>query len=261
MTTMVSDTGALVGRQMLHLVRVPEKLLAIAIMPVSYLVIFGYLFGAAMSVPGGNYREYLMAGILAQTMLSGITSTGLGVADDLNGGLIDRLRALPITQTSVLLSRTVANVMTSAVSVAVMAAVGLLIGWKINTDFWHAAAGFGVLLLFGFAMSWLGVVIGLMLRTAEAITSVAFVIVLPVTFLSNAFIPLEGLPGWLRVVCSLNPMSWVVQATRELFGNPSGAGASVVAPTHPVAWAVGLSAALTVVFAALAVAAYRRESK
>ncbi|WP_367127664.1 ABC transporter permease [Saccharothrix sp. HUAS TT1] len=253
----VSDALALFGRHTRHIARTPEKLLGVTLMPVAYVVIFGVLFGAAIALPGGGaYGEYLMAGIFTQTMLSSVSSTALGVADDLGNGLVDRFRSLPMSQGAVLLARTASNLVLSLVSIVVMAAVGLAIGWKVSAGAAGALAALGLLLLFGFAMSWLGALIGLVVRGAEAISALAFLIVMPLTFLSNAFIPLDGLPGWLRAVCEWNPVSSVVAACRELFGNPAQAGTSFPM-RHPVPMAVALTLAVLLVCAPLAVRAYR----
>ncbi|MDQ3404303.1 MAG: ABC transporter permease [Actinomycetota bacterium] len=252
-----SDALALFGRHCRHIARTPEKLLGVTVMPIAYVVIFGVLFGTAIVVPGGGgYGEYLMAGIFTQTMLSTVSSTALGVADDLGNGLVDRFRSLPMSQGAVLVARTVSNLVLSLISIVVMALVGLLIGWNVSTGVGPALAALGLLLLFGFAMSWLGALIGLVVRSAEAISSVAFLIVMPMTFLSNAFIPLDGLPGWLRVVCEWNPVSSVVAACRELFGNTATVGNSFPM-AHPIPMALGLTLVLLLVCAPLAVRAYR----
>ncbi|HEX7661620.1 MAG TPA: ABC transporter permease [Pseudonocardiaceae bacterium] len=254
----LSDTSALFGRHLRHLVRMPEKLLSVTLMPVAYVVLFGVLFGSAMSVPGGNYEEYLMAGILAQTMLTNVSSTALGVATDLGNGLVDRFRSLPMSNTAVLLARTGSNLVLSAVSIVVMSAVGYLVGWRITSGVLPALGGYGLLLLLGFAMAWLGALLGLVLRDAEAINSVAFLIVLPLTFLSNAFIPLGGLPGWLRAICEWNPLSAVVIVCRQLFGNVTGAVTTSFAGRHPLALSLLFTLLLLVIVAPLAVRAYRR---
>lgn len=253
----LSDTVALLGRHMRHIARTPEKLISVTLMPVAYVVIFGLLFGSAIAVPGGKYGEFLMAGIFAQTMLTNISSTALGVADDLGNGLVDRFRSLPMSQAAVLVARTTSNLVLSMMSIAVMALVGLTIGWRVHTGFGPAVAAFGILLFFGLAMAWLGALIGLLVRSAEAISSVAFIIVMPLTFLSNAFIPLGGLPAWLRVVCEWNPISSVVAACRGLFGNPTAPVGSSFPAEHPIPLAVALTLAVLVLTVPLAVRAYR----
>ncbi|MCG8914790.1 ABC transporter permease [Actinokineospora sp. PR83] len=254
----LSDAGALFGRHLRHLVRMPEKLLAATVMPVAYVALFGVLFGSAMAAPGGNYQDYLMAGILAQTMLTNLSSTALGVATDLGNGLVDRFRSLPMSDAAVLAARTASNVVVSAISIAVMAGVGYLIGWRLHNGVGQALLGFGLLLLLGFAMAWVGALLGLLVRDAEAISSVAVLVVLPLTFLSNAFIPLGGLPGWLRVVCEWNPLSAVVTACRQLFGNETGPLPGSLPGQYPLAVGTVLVLVLLAVAGPLAVRAYRR---
>jgi ABC-2 type transport system permease protein len=254
----VSDTSALFGRHLRHLVRMPEKLLSVTLMPVAYVALFGVLFGSAMQVPGGNYQDYLMAGILAQTMLTNVSATALGVATDLGNGLVDRFRSLPMSHTAVLLARTGSNMVLATLSIVVMSAVGYLIGWRLDNGVGPALGGFGLLLLLGFTMSWLGALLGLVLRDVEAINSVAFLIVLPLTFLSNAFIPLSGLPAWLRTVCDWNPLSAVVTACRQLFGNVTGPLNDSFPSRHPLAMSLVLTGVLLLVVVPLAVRAYRR---
>jgi ABC transporter DrrB family efflux protein len=254
----LSDTGALFGRHLRHLIRVPEKLLSVTLMPVAYVALFGVLFGSAMKVPGGHYQDYLMAGILAQTMLTNISNTALGIAGDLRNGLVDRFRSLPMSHTAVLIGRTGSNMVLATLSIVVMSLVGCAIGWRLRDGAGPALAGFGLLLLLGFAMAWLGALLGLLVRDAEAINSVAILIVLPLTFLSNAFIPLAGLPGWLRVICEWNPISSVVSACRQLFGNPVEVAGNAFPTRHPLLMALLLVVLLLVVVAPLAVRAYRR---
>ncbi|HEX2133795.1 MAG TPA: ABC transporter permease [Actinophytocola sp.] len=254
----VSDTSALFGRHLRHLVRMPEKLLSVTLMPVAYVALFGVLFGSAMQVPGGNYQDYLMAGILAQTMLTNVSATALGVATDLGNGLVDRFRSLPMSHAAVLLARTGSNMVLATLSIVVMSAVGYLIGWRLDNGVGPALGGFGLLLLLGFTMSWLGALLGLVLRDVEAINSVAFLIVLPLTFLSNAFIPLSGLPAWLRAVCDWNPLSAVVTACRQLFGNVTGPLNDSFPSRHPLAMSLVLTSVLLLVVVPLAVRAYRR---
>ncbi|WP_020496654.1 ABC transporter permease [Sciscionella marina] len=253
------ETSALLGRHIRHLLRIPEKLLSLTMMPVAYVVIFGVLFGSAMSVPGVDYLDYLMAGILAQTMLMNVSGTALGVADDLAGGIVDRFRSLPIGAAPVMIARTTSNLLLSLTSAAAMALIGFAIGWRVHTNVLAVLAGFGILALLGLTMAWLGALLGLALRSPEVITPVAFVIVAPITFLSNAFIPLGKLPGWLQAVCAWNPVSAVIAACRDLFGNAGSAalrGMSVFG-SAPIPWALLLTVLLLAIFAPLTTRAYR----
>ncbi|WP_196792308.1 ABC transporter permease [Motilibacter deserti] len=255
----VSDVCALFGRHVRHIARVPEKLISVTVMPVAYLAVFGLLFGSAITVPGGDYVQYLVAGILAQTMLMNVSSTALGVAEDLGNGLVDRFRAMPISTGSVLAARTGANTALSAVSCVTICAGGLVLGWRPREGLASAAAALALLLLLGWAMSWVGAVVGLVLRANDAITSVAFLVVLPLTFLSNAFIPLSGLPDWLATACEWNPVSVVVAACRDLFGDlPAGSAGTGFPVQHAAPLAVTMALALAALAAPAAVRAYAR---
>ncbi|HLU97651.1 MAG TPA: ABC transporter permease [Thermobifida alba] len=257
MQAVLSDNLALLHRYLLHIARMPERLLAVTLMPVLYVVVLGYLFGSMVVLPEGDYREYLMAGIMAQTMLTNVTNTALSVADDLRNGLVERFGSLPMSQSSVLFARTATSVLLSVVSLLMMTAVGLLIGWRVE-DPLLALGGFGVLLLLGYAMAWIGAWIGLALRSAESINAVALVVVVPMTFLSTAFIPTSTLPEWLGVVCEWNPLSAVVNAARELFGNSTNVAGSALPTLYPIPSALLLCAALLLVAVPLALRAHQR---
>jgi ABC-2 type transport system permease protein len=255
MNATLSDNFALLHRYLLHIVRMPEKLLAATVMPVVYVVILGYLFGSVVVLPQGSYTEFLMAGILAQTMLTNVTSTALSVADDLRNGLVERFRSLPMTQSSVLFARTATSLLLSVVSCLMITVVGFLIGWRVENPL-SALAGFGILLFLGYAMAWIGAWIGLTLRGSESVNAVAMLVIVPMTFLSTAFIPLASLPSWLAVVASWNPLSAVVNATRELFGNPTNLAGDALTTLHPVPSALVLCSLLLVVAVPLALRAF-----
>ncbi|GAA2489833.1 ABC transporter permease [Streptomyces sp. NPDC059506] len=258
MTEILKDVPVLFGRHMKHLVRIPEKLLGVTVMPVAYVVVFGILFGSAITVPGSDYREYLMAGIFTQMMLTNLGNTAQGVAGDLRNGAVDRFRSLPMSRSAVLLARTLSDLTLAVIACATMAVVGHLIGWRTHEGLLPALGAFGILLLLGWTMSWIGALVGLSVRSPEAVNSIAFIIVMPLTFLSNAFIPLDGLPGWLRAVCEWNPISAVVAACRELFGNTAAVGEGAFPVQHPVAVSLLLNLAILAVVVPLAVRAYRR---
>jgi ABC transporter DrrB family efflux protein len=256
--TTLGDASALAGRHLKHLVRVPQKLLGATVMPMAYVAVFGYLFGSVITVPGGSYRDYIMAGIFTQMMLSTVANTALGVTADLGNGLVDRFRSLPIARASVLLGRTTADLALAAVSCVLMAPVGFLIGWRVHHGLPSMLAGFLLLLAFGYAMTWLGALLGMALRTPEAVNAVAFLLIMPLTFLSNAFIPLDRLPAWLRAVCNWNPISVVSAAVRSLFGDGAAVTTRVAWPErHPVALAPAAVAVLLAVIVPLALRAGR----
>jgi ABC-2 type transport system permease protein len=243
MNAVLSDNLALLHRYLLHIARMPEKLLAATVMPVLYVVVLGYLFGSVVVLPQGSYTDFLMAGILAQTMLTNVTGTALSVGDDLRNGLVERFRSLPMSQSSVLFARTGTSLLLSVVSCLMITVVGLLIGWRV-ADPLSALAGFGVLLFLGYAMAWIGAWIGLTLRGSEAINAVAMLVIVPTTFVSTAFIPLSALPSWLAAVAAWNPLSAVVNAARDLFGNPSHVTGQALTTVYPVPSALVLCALL-----------------
>jgi len=258
-TYILGDSMALVGRHMKHLKRAPQKIISITLMPIMFVFLFGYLFGSSMKAPEGNYHEYIMAGIFTQMMLASVINTGVGVAEDLSNGLVDRFRSLPMAQGSVLLGRTAADLVLNAISCVAMLSVGLLIGWRINGGALKGAEGFLLLLLLGFAMTWLGSLIGLLLRHAQAVNSVAMVITMPLTFLSTTFYPLSNLPGWLHPIAEWNPVTTLVTAMRDLWGNPTGNGPDPAFPLrHPVMSSLVMVAVLLVVVVPLANRAYDR---
>lgn len=256
MTETLSDVRALVGRHFRHIYRIPEQLISVTIMPIAFVLIFGMLFGSAMTVEGGSYQEYIMAGIFIQVMMANISQTALGVVGDLSNGLVDRFRSLPISRSAVLIGRTTADMALAAWSCVLMAGVGYLIGWRIHNGLPKALAAFGLLLLLGFAMSWLGALLGLALRSTESVNALAFMAMMPLVFLSNAFVPPAGLPTWLRVVAEWNPVSMVVTACRQLFGNPTvGAGTGLPAE-HPIVMSLLLIGAILAVVVPLSGRAY-----
>ena len=235
MTAALVDSRALVGRHLLHLRRMPEKLIGATLLPMVFVVLFGVLFGSAIAVPdGGGYADFVMAGIFVQVMITAVPNTAIGVVDDLGNGLVDRFRSLPMSGAAVLVGRTVGDTLLRAVSCVAISAVGLLIGWRPHTGPGSLLAGFGVLLLFGFTMAWLGALLGLVARSAEAAAQLPSMLLMPLMFLSNAYIPLGGLPDWLRAIAEWNPLSAVVGALRALWGN-AGQGLGEALPSrYPV---------------------------
>lgn len=229
MTEVLQDWRALIGRHLLHLRRMPDKLVSATVLPMVFVVLFGVLFGSAIDIPGGNYQEFIMAGIFTQVMITAVPNTAIGTLEDLGNGLVDRFRSLPMAPSAVLVGRTVGDAALRAVTCVAMTLVGLLIGWRIDTGVGGALAGFGILLLFGFAMSWVGALLGMKVRSPEAAASLPSVLLMPLMFLSSAYIPLGGLPGWLRAIAEWNPISAISGAVRQLWGNPSAAGDSFAA--------------------------------
>lgn len=254
-----ADGLTVTRRNLAHIRRVPEKLLDVTLGPIMFVLLFAYVFGSAIRIPGGgSYREFLLPGIFAQSIAFLSITTAVGVANDMQKGIIDRFRSLPMARSAVLVGRTVADLVQSVLGQAVMATCGLIVGWRAHHGLVQTLAGFGLLLLFGFAMTWLGTFIGLMVRTPETANSLGFVILFPITFIANTFVPTEGMPPALRTVADWNPLSATVAACRQLFGNPGAAALSDAWPLrHPVAASLGYSLLLLAVFIPLAVRRYR----
>jgi ABC-2 type transport system permease protein len=226
-------------------------------------VLFSYVFGGSISVGGSTtpsvYREFLMAGIFAQTVTFATAGAGAGIADDMHKGLIDRFRSLPMARGAVLTGRTIADLAQSALTLLVLAVVAVIVGWRIHDGLLNALAGFALLLLLGYAFSWIGALIGLSVRTPEAATSGGLIWLFPLTFVSNAFVPSDNMPTVLRVIAEWNPFSATVQAARQLFGNlPDGYPVPDAWPMqHPVVASVLWSLLIIVVFRTLSVRKYR----
>ncbi|HEU0195424.1 MAG TPA: ABC transporter permease [Gaiellales bacterium] len=245
----VSDTLVLAKRSALRIPRQPDLLIGFTVQPVMFVLLFVYVFGGAISTPGVDYVDYLIPGIMVQSMCFGGFVTALGLAEDLKKGLIDRFRSLPMSRAAVLTGRTLADVGTNVVQLIVMFAVGFAVGFRFATEAPSIVAGIGLLLLIGYAFSWVFAVIGLTASSPEAANAYGFTILFPVTFVSSAFVPVQSMPDWLQPVANHNPFTNMVNAARALFvGTPAG---------NQVWLAVGWTLVITVVFSTLAVWRYR----
>ena len=239
--------SALVRRNLFHIRRQPENLADVTIQPVMFVLLFAFVFGGAIAVAGsGNYREWLLPGIMAQTMAFSSFVVASGLCNDLNKGIIDRFRTLPIRRSSILIARSASSLIHSSIGVVVMSLTGLIVGWRIRSGIIDALLGYLILLGFGFVMIWIGIVVGSRLKTIEAVNGVMFTTTFPITFVANTFAPPESMPVWLRAIAEWNPLSSVVQAMRELWGNAPAVGPDAALPLqHPVLasllWIVGLT--------------------
>ncbi|MBT2365025.1 ABC transporter permease [Streptomyces sp. ISL-10] len=262
----VGDSLVVAKRNLIRMTRIPEMIIFGMIQPVMFVVLFSYVFGGSISVGGSlspaGYREFLMAGIFAQTVTFATAGAGAGIADDMHKGLVDRFRSLPMARGAVLTGRTLADLVQTALTLVVLAVVALLVGWRTHENGAKVLAGFLLLLLLGYAFSWIGALIGLSVRTPEAATSGGLIWLFPLTFISNAFVPSVNMPAFLRHIAEWNPFSATVQAARELFGNfPPGYRAPDAWPMqHPVLASVIWSLVIIVVFRTLAVRKYRSAS-
>jgi ABC-2 type transport system permease protein len=259
---LLKDTVVLTRRSLARIAREPETLANVTIQPVIFVLLFAYVFGSAIRIPGGgNYHEYLVGGMLGMGLAGTAPGTAVGLVTDMSIGLIDRFRSLPMSRAAVLAGRTLSDLLTQVIGVVVVAAVGLAIGWRVHTGPGDIAAAFGLALLLGYAFTWAGACLGMTLRSAEAAQQIGFIFFLPLTFISNAFVPTQGMPGWLQAVANWNPLSALAAASRQLFGNPNPAAAVRAWPMqHPELAVVAWSALMLCVFAPLAVRLYRRKS-
>jgi len=203
----------------MKIIRVPEILLFSLIQPIMFVLLFTYVFGAAITIPGDGYTSFLMAGIFAQTVVFGSTYSGSAMAQDLKDGIIDRFRTLPMSGAAVLVGRTNGDLLINALSMVVMMITGFIVGWRVNSSPLEFLAGVGLLLLFAYSFSWIMAFLGMAVASPEIINNASFLILFPLTFISNAFVPSESLPAPLRVFAEWNPVSALVQSARELFGN------------------------------------------
>jgi ABC transporter DrrB family efflux protein len=248
--TGLSDTLVLAKRNFLRIARAPDLLLAFTVQPIMFVLLFAYVFGGAIETGGQSYINFLIPGILVQTMAFGGFVTAMGIAEDLRKGLVDRFRSLPMSRSAVLAGRTLSDIVTNGISITVMLVVGVIIGFGFESPFLHVVAGILLLLLFGYAFSWVFAFIGLTSSSPEAAQSLGFIVIFPLTFVSSAFVPPETMPGALQWFAEWNPFSITVNAIRALFiGDPAGN-----AVWGAVAWSVGIAA----VFGVLAVTKYKR---
>jgi ABC-2 type transport system permease protein len=259
LTEAVADASVITKRNLIKIKRVPDLLVFTTLSPIMFVLLFAYVFGNAISVPGVGYREFLIAGIFAQTVVFGATFTGYSLAEDLQKGIIDRFRSLPMAPSAVLFGRTLADVATNVISLTVMGITGLIVGWRIHTSFFEALAGFLLLLLFAYAVSWIMAVVGLAVRTPEVVNNASFMIIFPLTFIANTFVPSSTLPGPLKAFANWNPISAITQAARELFGNtsPQLPPADTWSMQNPIAYSLIWIAIILIVFIPLAIRQFR----
>jgi ABC-2 type transport system permease protein len=258
----VTDSLVLVWRNLKRLPRQPDMVVYGTIQPIMFVVLFAYVFGGSISVGGTNdasiYREFLMGGIFAQTMAFSVASSSVGLADDMNKGLIERFRSLPIARGSVITGRVVGDLTFNAFVLLVMVACGFAVGWRIRGSLWEAGLAFLILLGFTFAMLWIGALIGLSVRSVEVASSAGLIWLFPLTFISSCFVDPSYMPGWMQPIAEWNPISAVALAVRDLFGNPVGHTGDGFPSDHPVLLSVLYIAAITAVFSWLAVRKYQR---
>jgi len=257
----VKDTWVLAVRSIRRIAREPEQLADVTIQPVIFVLLFSYVFGSAIHLPGGgNYHQYLISGMFGMAMAGSAPGTAVGLTTDMSTGLIDRFRSLPMSRAAVLAGRTLADLLTQVLGILVLVGTGLAIGWRIHNGPADALLAVGLSLLFAFAMTWAGACAGMLLRSPEAAQQLGFIIFLPLTFVSNAFVPTQGMPSWLQTIANWNPMSAIASCCRSLFGGANPAATIHAWPMqHPELAVLAWSAALIAIFAPTAVYLFRRK--
>jgi len=255
----LADGLVVARRNLAHIRRNPQKLFDVTIQPIVFVFLFGYVFGSAIAVPGGgDYIEYLMPGVFAFTMFGTLGATALGFAEDMSKGIVDRFRSLPMASSAMLFGRSVSDLLESFLGLGVLLVCALVAGWRPHNSPAETLGAFGLLLLLALALNWAGVVLGLLVRTPEAVNIIGGMVTLPLVFLSNAFVPTQGMPAWLRAIADWNPLSATVAACRQLFGNPgAGRASDAWQLQHPILASVGWSLLLLAVFVPLAIRVYR----
>ncbi len=258
---MVHDTWVIARRGLVHMKRQPEALADATIQPIMFVLLFAYVFGGAIAVPGGgNYREFLMGGIFAQTIVFTAFGVAMSLAHDRKNQAVDRFRAMPIARGAVLGGHAVANLVKCLLPILLMSLCGLAIGWRIRDGLVSALLGYLLLIAFAFAMIWVGVLLGSVVATPEGVQGIGFAVMFPVTFMASTFVPTETMPGFLQTIAEWNPVTTLANAARELFGNPT-TNAGPHDPwsiAHPVAYSIIWAVGIVVVCAPLAVRAYQR---
>jgi ABC transporter DrrB family efflux protein len=255
---LVSDSLALAGRNLEHVRQIPEKLLDVTLQPIMFVLLFAFVFGGVIDVPGGDYTAYLIGGILVQSIAFGMMGPGVSIASDLGEGMVDRIRSLPTSRSAYLLGHFLAELAAAVIAIVVLTATGFAVGWSIDSSVFEAVGGFALLVVFAAAMIWLGTLLGVIARSPDSVQGVVFMTVFPLTFLSNAFVPAGGLPDGLRQVADWNPISAVVAAVRTLFGNPTATPADAAWPLqHPVVAAIAWCVAILAIAVPLTVWRFR----
>jgi ABC transporter DrrB family efflux protein len=257
----VHDTLVITRRGLTHLKRQPEQLSDATIQPIMFVLLFAYVFGGAIDVPGGgSYKEFLMGGIFAQTIVFSAFGVAMSLANDRRNQVVDRFRSLPISTGAVLGGHALTNLVKALLPIAIMSLAGLAIGWRIHEGIWDAAMGYVLLVAFAFAMIWVGVLLGTLVKTPEGVQGIAFGVLFPITFLASTFVPTSTMPKGLQVVAEWNPVTALSDAVRAQFGNPN----TPVQPgdpwsiEHPFAYSVIWIVAIIALCAPLAVRTYKR---
>jgi ABC-2 type transport system permease protein len=254
------DGITITRRNLVKVKRVPDLLVFSTISPIMFILLFAYVFGGSIHNTGVSYHEYLIPGVFVQTVIFGSTFTGMGMAEDMQKGIIDRFRSLPMAQSAVLVGRTTSDALTNVLMLVIMSLTGLIVGWRIRGSVFDALGAYLLLLLFAYAMSWIMACVGLAVAVPEVVNNASFVVIFPMTFIANTFVAASSLPHGLRVVADWNPVSAVTQEARVLFGNTSS---TVSTPhdwplRHAAAYSIIWVFVILAIFVPLAVRLYKR---
>ncbi len=254
--------GLLVGwRNLKRIPRIPELAIFAILQSIIFVLLFSFVFGGAIAIPGGgDYTSFLMPGIFAQTIVFASATTAIGMTDDVNKGIIDRFRSLPMSRSAVLTGRTFSDVIYNAGILVVLMATGFVVGWRVES-MTALVAGFLLLLVFAYSMAWLGVWLGLQVPTVEVAQQVIFTVLFPITFVSNVFVPLDTLPDWLQVFAEWNPTTPLTAGLREVWGNPNPSTSGSLAVQEPILVTLGWVVVIIAIFGPLGVRRYRSMSR
>jgi len=256
----LGDGFVVAKRNLIKIKRVPDLLVFTTLSPIMFVLLFAYVFGGAITVRGSTYKEFLIAGIFAQTVVFGTTITGAGLAEDIQKGIIDRFRSLPMSPSAVLFGRTLSDIVNNVIVVVVMSLTGLAVGWRIRTSPLEALGGFLLLLAFAYAFSWVMAMVGLLAPSPEVVNNASFVVIFPLTFVANTFVPITTLPAPLQAIALWNPVSAVTEGARRLFGNipPGTPTPDSWALQHPATYTLIWAVAILVIFVPLTTRQFRR---
>jgi ABC-2 type transport system permease protein len=257
------DVWVMTRRNLIHVRREPAQLSDVTFQPVLFTLLFIYVFGAAMVLPGGgSYKQFALAGLLTMNLTTSTVGTAIGLSMDLSTGVINRLRTLPMSPTAILVGRSISDLLAATLCGTIVGATGLAIGWRPEAGLASVIAGFGVALLFSYALTWVNACLGMAVSSPESAQGVVFIVMFPLAFVSNVFAPTQRMPAWLATVANWNPVSAVASACRALFGNPNPSSTIHAWPMqHPVAAAVGWSIVLLLVAVPFAGHLYRRRTR
>ncbi|HET7446150.1 MAG TPA: ABC transporter permease [Solirubrobacterales bacterium] len=258
---LLADSATIAGRSFAHIRQIPEKLFDVTLQPLMFVLLFSFVFGEVIAVPGGDYKEYLIGGILVQTLAFGMMGPGVSMATDLGEGILDRFRSLPMLRPAFLLGHLTAEFAASVLAVAIMVVTGLIVGWRIDSSPAEAIGGFALTALLAVTTLWLGTLIGVIARSPDVVQGIAFLVIFPLTFIATTFVPIGGLPDGLRQFAEYNPVSAWAAGLRTLFGNPTATPADAAWPlVHPVLASVLWCLAILAVVVPLTLRAYRRRT-